>query len=163
MPTTSVTIRDARPSDYPAIASLYREMLNKLASKDPAQYRPEGAVISLKEEMFVATLSDPDWTFLVAEVNSSVVGAIQLSIQHEEANEYRHAARCVWIEELVVAENQPLEAVVAVLMEAAETWTSQHDIQILDFIIYDFNDAMRAVAATRNYQVVSTRVRKTCA
>lgn len=157
----TLTIREAIEADYPAVQAQYQGQLRNLSTSYPQQYRPQGAEIALKQQVFLDTLIDVDWSFFVAEINHQIVGVIQLSVDQDEDNEYRFGHRYVWIEELIVGEHPELKQIATQLIAAAEVWAKARSIKDIDFIVYDFNDRLREICAELGFNLVSTRVRKT--
>jgi ribosomal protein S18 acetylase RimI-like enzyme len=82
-----------------------------------------------------------DSTILVAETNNEIAGFVTLQVQRVEQTPRMRGRRFVIVENMAVDPLHRRCGIGCALLRAAEDWTAQRGIAVLQLFVWEFNDA----------------------
>jgi diamine N-acetyltransferase len=135
----SLNIRPAAAADYERLSVLWKGVEYVHHQALPHMFRKpddEGPTRFAVESLLAA----PDSTILVAETDNEIAGFVTLQIYRIEQTP-RMRGRCfVMIENMAVDRLHRRRGIGRALLRAAEDWTVQRGIAVLQLFVWEFND-----------------------
>jgi ribosomal protein S18 acetylase RimI-like enzyme len=155
LPAVTPAIRPTRPSDVGRIADIYLSMARHHAALDPAEYRvPEHAAVVAR---FAGELDAADEAdlHLVAEVAGLVVGSLDAFMRARPSAGSMRAARRSASIGIAVDEAWRGRGIGTALMDAAESWARDRDLDALELDVADPNGDARRLYERLGYGLVA--------
>lgn len=136
----SIDVRAAVVAEYErlsvlwrSVESLHHQSLPHIFRKPDEAWPTRGAVENL--------IVGPDSAILVAETNNEIAGFVVLQVHNVQQTPRMRARRFVMIENMAVDPVRRRSGIGRALLRAAEDWTAQRGIAVLQLFVWEFNDA----------------------
>jgi len=136
----SLSVRPASVAEYERLFTLWRgvEYLHHQAIPHIIRKPDEGWPTRSVVENLIA---GPDSTILIAEMTNEVVGFVTLQIHRVQETPRMRGRRFVMIENMAVDPLRRRSGIGRALLSAAEDWTAERGIAVLQLFVWEFNDA----------------------
>lgn len=136
----SLNIRSAVGAEYERLSVLWRDVEYQHHQGLPHIFRKpdEGWPTRAAVEKLIA---GPDSTILVAEADNEIAGFLTLQIHRVDQTPRMRGRRFVMIENMAVDPLHRRRGIGRALLRAAEDWTAQRGIAVLQLFVWEFNDA----------------------
>ena len=136
--TPTIRVRPAQETDADVISSLSAEIQALHAQALPQLFKP-AARDSFPAAAVRGLLQHPDWIFIVACVDTSVVGYASAQIQHRSETPIRRAESALFIHWIGVQADWRRQGVGRALIDAIRNAAERHGLGALLLDVWAFN------------------------
>ena len=138
MDISNLQIREAEENDYKTVNLLYHQTYDLFHRNLPQSYKKTQKTI-LPRGTFLNLIDDEDALFLVAQINSEVIGMIYAGIEKYESDDVVIGYHRVSIYELAVMDKFQSNGVGHQLVRGAENWAKKKKISDIIVLAHCFN------------------------
>jgi len=136
----SAIIRQAIPSDYPALCLLWAELDRLHAALQPTFFRPPAGPRCTEAEL-ARSLAHEDQAVLVAEEDGEVVGMVQCRVYDTPNHPMMVQRRRAYVEDLVVLREHRQAGLGRALMESVASFARQRGAGQIMLTVWEGNEA----------------------
>ena len=138
-------IREAVPTDYPALVPIADEVHTLHAAAHPSIFQSVERASSLPQAYVDELLAGDTSTIQVAEIAGRIVGFAIVSVFDAPPFEVLIPRRIVFIDNMVVTEAQRGQGIGQALLEVAIEWGRARGATTLELTVWEFNQRARAL------------------
>jgi len=155
----SIHIRDAIPSDIPALHGLFAEVDRLHWEQLPDVFRKASG--PTREDAYLRSLITGWKTgVIVAEMGTVLVGCLVIRIQKAREIPILVPQRYAMVDTIVVGQAYQRKGVGRRLMACAETWVQARDIGRIELNVFEFNTGVRRFYEELGYSTLNRRMVK---
>jgi ribosomal protein S18 acetylase RimI-like enzyme len=136
----SLNIRPAVIAEYERLAVLWKGVEYLHHQGFPHIFRNPDDEWSTRSAV-ASLIVGPGSAILLAETNTEIAGFVALRVYRVEQRPGMRRTSFVIIENMAVAPLHRRRGIGRALLEAAEDWTAQRGIAVLQLFVWEFNDA----------------------
>jgi ribosomal protein S18 acetylase RimI-like enzyme len=151
-------LRNAKFEDLGAIATLLTEG-DRLHHQGQPQVFSD-IIAHRTDDCLTDFIEDPQKKIIVAEIDGSVVGAILLLVRRSPDVPIMVERKWLEVENLIVSGDHRRHGIATILMQKAEEWGREQDIEWIELSVWMFNRSAIELYDHMGFDVVLQRMRK---
>jgi len=152
-----MTIRQAGPEDFEAVARLNAQVQGLHAAAAPDQFKPPSAE-TFSRAVYDAMLAQPRTFLYLAEADGQAVGYIYAALLDRPESPFRLATQVAYVHQLSVDSTHRRHGYGEQLMQQVVDLAQAHGIRRIELDTWAFNTAARAFFARQGFTEFNVRL-----